>query len=343
MASRLPEPTARPALVCDAAELADVFRGPESPRNMDDYLYTDRPQLNVHVVSFSDNTVISMYWPHSLFDAMGMKVMLNAWSLILQGKEDEIRPPHAFDSDVLSEFGKHATEPHKLGDRLMTVPNLVLYGLRNVVDLTLRGKENRMACIPATFWEKLRATALAELEAEGYEKPWVVVQNAFSMRSQLGEDLISPGSGYLSNCTGYVYFMLQAKDILQNSLGYVAWQFRRAIYEQATREQVEAYAALVRQSSVSAPPFFGDGSSHMVTFSNWTKALHFGVDLSGAAVKPRDTPCVPSYIQCVEMPYNFTEGFQILGKDARGNYWLGGNRVKGLWGKIEVQLAEAGV
>lgn len=104
-----------------------------------------------------------MYYPHSPFDG---KVMLNAWSLILQGKEDEIRPPHGFDSDVLSEFGNHATEPHKLADRLMTMPNLVVFGLRIVVNLTLCGKKNRIGCTPATFWEKLRATGLAELRAE---------------------------------------------------------------------------------------------------------------------------------------------------------------------------------
>lgn len=173
VASRLPEPQGHPALVCDPSGLADVFRGPDSPKNMDDYLYTDRPQLNVHVVSFQDKTVVSIYWPHSIFDAMGMKVMLDAWTLMLQGKEDDIRSPHGFDRDVLSEFGKHATEPHKLEDRLMTTPNLVMYGLRNILDLTLRGKENRMAWIPGTFLEKLRATALAELKAEGQEKPWL--------------------------------------------------------------------------------------------------------------------------------------------------------------------------
>lgn len=173
VASRLPEPQGHTALVCDPSGLADVFRGPDSPKNMDDYLYTDRPQLNVHVVSFQDKTVVSIYWPHSIFDAMGMKVMHDAWTLMLQGKEDDIRSPHGFDRDVLSEFGKHATEPHKLEDRLMTTPNLVMYGLRNILDLTLRGKENRMAWIPGTFLEKLRATALAELKAEGQEKPWL--------------------------------------------------------------------------------------------------------------------------------------------------------------------------
>ena len=41
-----------------------------------------------------------------------------------------------------------------------------------------------------------------------------------------------------------------------------------------------------------------------------------------------------------EAPYSFAEGFQIFGKDAQGNYWLGGNRIKGLWGLIESELVK---
>ncbi|KAL7624935.1 hypothetical protein AAE478_004149 [Parahypoxylon ruwenzoriense] len=373
MASRLPKPKEGPAVVSDPAELTDIFRGPDCPTKMDDYLYTDRPQLSLHVVSFKDKTVIVLYWPHSIFDAMGMGVMFDAWILMLQGREDEIRPPHGFDHDALSELGRNATEPHKLAGQLMTTPQLVLYGFKNVADLAWRSKENRMACIPGEFLEKMRAKALAELamdaEAEGKEKPWVsegdvlaawwlrlvvshfpqdsdrtiVVQNAFSLRSALEKDLLPKGSKYMSNCVGFINVVLSAKDVLQKPLGYVALQIRHAIVEQGTREQVEAYAALVRKSNVGAPPFFGDGSNHLVSFSNWTKGKLFEVDMSAAAVKPRDTPCTPCYIQSVEQPYSFTEGFQIVGKDSRGNYWLCGNRVKGNWGKVEAMLKGAGI
>lgn len=171
----LPEPRSKdqPALVADPASLADAFRGPDSPRCMDDYLYADRPQLCVHVVSFSDRTVVSVYWPHSLFDAMGMKVMLNAWTLMLQGQENDIVPPHGHDHEVLGELGKHATRPHALADKLMTTPQLVMYGLRNAADMTLRAKENRMVYVPATFVEKLCARAAADIASEGQEKAWV--------------------------------------------------------------------------------------------------------------------------------------------------------------------------
>lgn len=165
------------------------------------------------------------------------------------------------------------------------------------------------------------------------------------MRAALQEDVFPPGSEYLSNCTGYINFTLSAQDVLKKSLGHVAMHFRRAITEQSKREHVEAYAALVRASSSGAPPFFGDSSSHLVTFSNWNKARHFEFDLSAAKLATAtdgsapSRRVVPSYVQCVEAPYSFAEGFQIFGKDAGGNYWLGGNRVKGLWGRIESELA----
>lgn len=173
VAPLLPEPKDRPALVANPAALADVFRGPDSPHSMNDYLYADRPQLCVHVISFRDKTVVSVYWPHSLFDAMGMKVMLDAWTLVLEGREDDIVPPFGFDREVLGELGTHPTRPHALADKLMTTSQLVMYGLRNVADMTLRAKENRMVCIPAAFVEKLRAEAAEDLAAEGQEKTWV--------------------------------------------------------------------------------------------------------------------------------------------------------------------------
>lgn len=178
--SQLPQPTQdRPSLVCNPAELAALFRGADGPLKMDDYLSSDRPQVSLHVVSFADKTVVVLYWPHSVFDAMGMKVMFDAWTLVLQGREAEVRPPHGWDHDALAEFGAAPKEPHVLAAKLMTPGKLVMYGLKNVLDLAWRSKENRMACIPGAFLEKLRAQALEELAAEAAEegkegeKPWV--------------------------------------------------------------------------------------------------------------------------------------------------------------------------
>jgi hypothetical protein len=78
----------------------------------------------------------------------------------------------------------------------------------------------------------------------------------------------------------------------------------------------------------------------LLMFSNWQKANMYGTDLSAAAVKSRDTPLVPSYVQSMQGPYNFTDGIIIVGKDHEGNYWLSGYRVKGLWEMMETEMAK---
>lgn len=134
---------------------------------------------------------------------------------------------------------------------------------------------------------------------------------------------------------------MPAKDLLQRPLSHLASHIRRSIKEQGSREQVEAYMALVRKDpSNKAPPFFGTSSMQLLMFSNWQKANLYGIDLSAAAVTPRSTPLTASYIQSVQGPYNFTDGLIIVGKDAKGNYWISGYRCAGLWGMMEKQMAE---
>ncbi|GJC86376.1 transcriptional regulator sdnM [Colletotrichum liriopes] len=128
---------------------------------------------------------------------------------------------------------------------------------------------------------------------------------------------------------------------MKKPLSYLASEVRRSIAEQGTREQVEAYSSLIRKDLRNkAPPLFGDGTMQLLMFSNWHKANIFGFDVSAAAIEPRDTPLLPSYVQTVQGPYNFTDGIIILGKDAHGNYWLSGHKVKGDWGAMMRKMAE---
>lgn len=134
---------------------------------------------------------------------------------------------------------------------------------------------------------------------------------------------------------------MPVKDLLQKPLSYIASQIRRSIKEQGSREQVEAYASLIRLDPANrAPPFFGDSSMHLFMFSNWQKTNMYGIDLSAATVTPRRTPLTPSYVQSVQGPYNFSDGIIIVGKDAEGNYWFSGYRAKGLWGMMETKMKE---
>lgn len=134
---------------------------------------------------------------------------------------------------------------------------------------------------------------------------------------------------------------MPAKDLLQKPLSYLASHIRRSIVEQGSREQIEAYASLIRLDPRNkAPPMFGQSSMQLLMFSNWQKANMYGFDLSAAAAKPRDTPLIPSYVQSMQSPYNFADGIIIVGKDSEGNYWLSGYRTKGLWKMMETEMAK---
>jgi hypothetical protein len=245
---------------------------------------------------------------------------------------------------------------------------LAQYGISNILDF-VRSQENRMVCVPGPFVTKLREEALADIKrnpemgtflSEGdvlcawwtrlaisnlSSKRTVVLNNAYSLRKPLAEDLLPSNNGpYVSNAIGFLNVLLPAHEIFDKPLSYVASAIRHTIQELGTRAQVEAFAAMWRESSGKLPPFFGNRGMHMITFSNWSKAGLFETDFSAAAVTPGkesgEKPGRPSYIQNNQFGLILPNGFPIIGKDNDGNYWLSGYMNKGHWEKIEEQLAK---
>lgn len=373
-AAKVPRPSLEaPVVVGDPEELSELVRGGNGgrPLALSDYLTTDRTVLGVHLITFRDRSCLTLSWPHLAFDAMGKSAILKGLTLALQGREDEIPAPIGHDNDPLAEFGKHAEEPHLLADRRLGTPGMIGYGLRNVVSLA-GPKETRVVCVPAAFWQKMYADVRDELAREAKaadssaEAPFVsegdvlsawwtrllcaswlgrksdatvAAQNSMSLRKVLAGDLLPPGRPFVSMALGFPTVLHPARDLLGRPLSWLAREFRRAIVEQGTRAQVEAYAALQRDfdPSLRMPVFFGDSGMYNIFYSNWHKAGLFDFDFAGAAERPRDRPLRASYIQCVQDP-SFPEGWVINGKDAEGNYWIFGFRAKGLWAKLEQEL-----
>ncbi|KAL7941247.1 hypothetical protein V8C42DRAFT_335199 [Trichoderma barbatum] len=371
-ASCIPHPphNGQPAIVGNPDDLSELIYGLEVPRNLNDYIYTDRPQLGLRVVSFKNSTIVVLHWLHLTFDATAKRSLLNAWMLMLQGKEDEIPEPLGPHEYILEHCGKNPTEPHVLAEHHMSKSGLIWWVLQNSYNLLVKKQERRVVCVPAVYLARLREKALSELAAqapsekcevpflsegdilvawvarlaiahlpEDSEKP-VAVQQAYQWRPIL-KDLIPDKRPFLSNCVGFLVTLMPAKDVLQKPLSYLASQIRRSIKEQGSREQVEAYTSLIRLDPANrAPPIFGSSSMQLLMFSNWQKANMYGTDLSAATVSPRSMPLTPSYVQSVQGPYNFSDGIIIVGKDTKGNYWLSGNRAKGLWGVMEKKMEE---
>lgn len=137
------------------------------------------------------------------------------------------------------------------------------------------------------------------------------------------------------------YSLISARELISRPLSWLAQHIRTAIATQGTRAQVEAYFALQREMPGRVMPFFGEAGMHLMTFSNWCKANLYGHDFSPARLDKTDnTPLFPSYVQTIQLPFEFPEGTLIVGQDQAGNYWMYGFRVKGLWAKVEQALSE---
>lgn len=162
----LPKPSASPAIVGNADDFKALYLGPDSPTKLEDYLHTDRSITGLRVVSFHDATVVVLSWLHAAFDVTAMRALLDAWILMMEGREDDIPTPYSHHEDPLSELGKYVLEPHKLGDRRVSTLGMIGWELGNIPDY-FRSQETRVVCLPAGFVEELRAVALEELAATG--------------------------------------------------------------------------------------------------------------------------------------------------------------------------------
>ncbi|AEO59460.1 hypothetical protein MYCTH_2307806 [Thermothelomyces thermophilus ATCC 42464] len=377
-ASRIPTPSDRPAVVGDPDDLADLAWEPgHRPGGISDYLAADIPVLGLRVNSFTDKTVAVLQWQHVAFDAIGMQYVVENWSRVLWGREDEIPTPCGLDSDpfdALAKGTRPSVEPHLLTDSRVGLGGMLKWGLSYGVDMLVRAKENRMVCVPETYWRPQLERALAELRAEATEKgedvskvfltegdiltAWtlrcvvaplrmnpertVAASIAMSLRKAFEGDLIPPSAErpYVGNAFGWANVLVRAGDVTSKPLSWLARQVRRAINEQGTRAQHEAYYAMVRESGMGLPiVVIGDGGMAQVGFSNWDKAGLFRLDFAPARTVPKDgVPCLPSYVQENHGPVKPADGFFVLGKDSKGNYWTSAYRVKGQWAKFQEQL-----
>lgn len=121
LASQLPRPSELVAFFGDPDNLTPLTSYADAHTSIDDYLYSDEPQLGLHITSFADTTLVCLHWPHWLFDVMSKKALMQAWALMLEGRPNEIPATYGDDVDPLSERGNHPVEPHKLSANLLSL------------------------------------------------------------------------------------------------------------------------------------------------------------------------------------------------------------------------------
>lgn len=173
-ASKIPAPSTRPAVVADPDDRAELaWEAGYQPNGISDFLTEDRAVLGLRVNSFTDKTIVVLQWQHVAFDALGMQYVVENWVRILHGKDSEVLTPCGTDKDpfdALAQGTRGPYEPHVLNDRRVGLAGMLKWGLGYGVDMLVRAKENRMVCVPKTYWQPQLEKAYAELRTEAIEK-----------------------------------------------------------------------------------------------------------------------------------------------------------------------------
>ncbi|KFX87628.1 hypothetical protein V490_08130 [Pseudogymnoascus sp. VKM F-3557] len=374
IASKLPVATPNlPAIMADPDDFETLCIQPNAPMKLSDYLQGDEPQLSLVIASFDDATLVSLSWPHSLFDAVAFGEVLRAWTLMIRGQHHEVLKPFGVDHDPLAELGLHPAEPYMLEKSQLSWLGLVIFFLRSWLDLLVHRPYSRMIYVPGPYIQGLHENTLRELSDEtqcGGEEfvsegdvlcAWwakinvahlpngsnklVHLINALGWRPTLSKDLLLSNRPYIANAVGLCSVLVPAKAIIAKPLSYVAKQLRQCIIESRQREQIEAHAALWRKSPGGAPPFFGNAMMHVIACSNWVKADLFRLDFSAALTAPATTslttePGRPSYVQSCFRGVEISNVMAILGKDSLGGYWLIGTTSAKHWASIDEAMTQ---
>lgn len=379
LASQLPRATDHPSVQANPEQFRSLARRPDSPKKLDDYLSSDEPQLSLHIVSFENSTLVSTTWSHTLSDIMGQGALFNAWALVLNGKEDQVPPFHGFEADPLANLDSSTVEESIIARYRLKGLSMLLFVLRLMFELLWWYKEdNRIVCLPSSYIQAMKQTAMKELAAQNNDNckqfvsdgdticSWwarlalqhlgptsnrtVNIANAFGLRELLAKDLLPASTAYVPNAMFAVHTITPASELFQRPLSFVASQIRRSIQEQGTRSQMEAFAALNREEWLrnKRPCVFGDSSTQLITFSNWTKAKLFEVDFSSSVTK-QGFPIKgqayalgrPSCLFASAFVHRFPLRYScpIFGKDLAGNYWLAATLRASTWQKIEEDFA----
>lgn len=351
-------------MLSDPEDYAPLLRRWRAPKKLSDYLYSDAPQLSLHIVSFADATVVSLSWPHTLLDAMGRRELLDAWIATLEGRDEDVKPLQGVLHDPLELLGTNPQEPYALSHRRLSPLQTLIFAIVYIWTTLFwsRGEETRMVCLPGAHIATLHKASLDYLAAESEDsysdeekkvKPfvsegdvlssWITrlallhlrhtdqtvsIMNALGLRRALAKDLLPPTHAYVGNAVAGVYAFVSMRELFARPLGFTAAAVRRSIAEQGTRAQVEARAAIDRaEQRRGKGAMYGDPAMVPVMISNWSKAQFFDTDFSAAVLRPGLNPARRAHK--VGRPSYIQPNGLVSGMPSRGSFPIVGKDAAG--------------
>ncbi|TFA97854.1 hypothetical protein CCMA1212_010378 [Trichoderma ghanense] len=379
-ASKLPSSSDRLTTFPSPRNYQSLALGPGAPRCVDDYLYADIPLYALHVVNFTDGTLVSISFNHVISDLAGLMAVMNAWQLVLAGKPEAVPPFKGFYKDSMAGLYKaQPSEKYVLADKQLTGWRLAAFGLRLIFDSWWNSPiHSRLVCIPEKTMDALVQAARDQIprsaetsSAAGSSSSFIsendiivalfmktMAHSLAPNRSIMALQAVDPrnraksvfeqDAAYVCNAPSAAFVQCSSREAVDMSVGELALEGRKTLLSQLTEGQMKAVAALAYESMLSNgnPPVFGDSDMAFLVFSNWSKAAFLEkVDLSPAVVeagRSQKTPARPVYYhsQSLEMGSFATNVIVIMGRDLEGNFWLNADLPAHVWPTMLEHLEE---
>lgn len=304
--------------------MSGLAYGPGAPKSLDDLYYSDLPQFSLHVITFADGTLVSITFNHMIADLGGLKTILDAWQLVLAGKQGEVSEFMSFHDDPMAGLYRgQPKEEYLLATRRLTGLNLIRFGLRLAFDSWWRGNlDSRLLCIPKlttdSFVQKARAQLPVSIGAKDTSVKDVFISEgdiimafvnrlmAQSLPTNSSRNLttlvpVDPRNrvksvfqekgAYLGNLPAAVFVFHTRQEAADMPIGELALDFRNGIAAQCTEEQMKAVSSLAYESITKTRniPVFGPSNTLLLVISSWVKAaLLETTDFSPAIIKAGD-------------------------------------------------------
>ncbi|CAE7023631.1 hypothetical protein CFE70_003326 [Pyrenophora teres f. teres 0-1] len=379
-AKTLPKPNRKVAMWTPPKDFNDLAARQDAPATMEDLLVGDTPQMAVHVTSFTNATIIGLTWPHTLMDAMGLKALLHAWSLVLAGRESEVPALLGAKEDVLSTIAESSVDKQEASCMLpkeLKGLNKLAFMARVAWELmTTPLSETRALCLPKTAMDSLRQQVHQDLASSSGEsekdvfvsdadvftawlirmisttsptpRPMTLLQS-INARFRLHE-LVNAQGVYVQNMVA-VGFTLYSPDVTTGPMGAIALATRQQLAAQATELQVIGNLEAQRVAGDPMAALCSDPKALPVITSNWAKGKFFHITDFGPAVlqagdasesrsNPPGTPFFQHTFCLKPPPVMMRHVISVIGKDHADNYWANLVLPSLVWANIEKSLGE---
>lgn len=268
------------ACVLDTPEELDMLlAGPGAPKSLDDWLYSDRPALAVHFISFTDATFITLSYSHSLVDGVGKREIMTNWCKVLAGRIDDVTPLADWEEDPMSIICRSPSaheERYVHADNRLTGWHKWYWVLRFIADRfsNRNNYRQRNVFVPVSTMTRLRQeadhhpitdkaylsdnqlltawlTRLACSHLKGSHRPIGITSavdlRGFSLRG------LRPGTVYLQNLLAYTWINTTEESLLRSPLGTAAALMRTSLKQQLTLPRKQLLYTIFTLSRTNLP------------------------------------------------------------------------------------------